>query len=139
MKKLLFLFVAGLFSHILLSNNVSITNVTTPDNQHVQFTITWENSWFTTSNYDAVWVFIKAQDCSGTSVWEHISLSTVALDHSATGGLYVEPAISDGMGVFVRRNVIGFGNVTSTVNVKLASSYTNYTSMNWQVFGIEMV
>jgi formylglycine-generating enzyme required for sulfatase activity len=139
MKKITLLLLLCFAFMNMFSNNVNISNVTTPDNQHVQFTVTWENSWYTTTNYDAIWIFIKAQNCSGTTEWEHIPLSIVPADHSASGGYYVQPASSDGLGVFIRRNSDGFGNVSSNISLTFASPYTDFASMNWQVFGIEMV
>jgi len=138
-KKLVLLILAAFSSLLISANNVTITNVSTPDNQHIQFDLTWDNSWYTTTNYDAVWVFIKAQDCSGIATWNHVDLSTAPADHSATGGYYVEPAVSDGKGVFVRRNAVGAGTVTTTVSLTLSAAYANFLTMNWQVFGIEMV
>jgi formylglycine-generating enzyme required for sulfatase activity len=137
MKKLLLFFGIFLRLSILFANNVAVSSVSTPDAQHVQFTLTWDNSWYSSAtSYDAVWIFIKAQNCSGTTTWDHVSLSTLAGDHTATGGFYVEPAVSDGLGVFVRRNSNGFGSASTTVTVKLAAAYG---TMNWQVNAVEMV
>lgn len=129
---------AGAFNTVS-ANNLDITSVSTPDDEHVEFTISWDHSWYIAgTNWDAVWIFIKAQDCGGTGTWDHVDLSADTADHSATGGLYIETA-SDGKGVFIRLNADDFGTQTGTVTLKLASPYTGYATMNWQVYGIEMV
>jgi len=139
MKHIILIAVFALFTKIGLSNNVTISNISTPDNQHIQFDITWDNSWYTTINYDAVWIFIKAQNCTGAATWNHIDLSVVPGDHSITGGYYLEVAATDGKGIFVRRNTEGFGTVTATVTLEFSTTYADYLSMNWQAFGVEMV
>ncbi len=138
MKKSFISLIFIIVAQLLIANNVRISSVTTPDNQHIQFLLEWDNSWYTSTNYDAIWIFVKGQDCSGATTWEHLNVSTLAGNHTATGGFYVEPA-TDGTGVFVRRNANGFGNVSTTVTLALSTTYADYTSLNWQVFGIEMV
>lgn len=120
------------------ANNVSITNLSVPDADHIQFDITWNNSWYTATNYDAIWIFIKSQDCAGTSTWDHTSLSLVAGNHSVTGGLYVEPS-TDGKGVFIRLNANGFGTQTGTALLNFSASIPAFATTNFRVFGIEMV
>src|SRR3954470_24629646 len=88
------------------ANNVQIsgTSVTGSD---ITFTISWDNSWnanLAPANWDAVWVFIKYQDCN-TRLWAHAGLSTVASDHSAGSPLQVDP-VTDGRGVFIRRSAL---------------------------------
>jgi hypothetical protein len=107
----------------------------------LRFTITWDNSWSITTgpaNWDGVWVFVKRQNCSGTNNWVHQKLGTTAGDHIAKNGagntspeVQVDP-VSDGMGVFIRRqgsNVTGTVPVT-TVWLKLDVSGTgNFTGL----------
>lgn len=126
----------------LRANNVSITGISTPDADHITFNISWDNSWYVTgSNWDAVWVFVKAQNCAGTTVWEHIELSTTPADHTVSGGtgLYVEPATTDGKGVFIRRNSDGFGTQSGAITLKFNSSIAAFATTNFHVYGIEMV
>ncbi|PWH82923.1 hypothetical protein [Brumimicrobium oceani] len=98
------------------ANNLQITNVNATTST-IQFNISWDNSWFTNnppSNWDAVWIFIKAQDCqSFDKAWEHVNVSTTAADHTAAGLLAVNP-VPDGKGVFIRRSTFGFGSIPST-------------------------
>src|SRR5690554_226190 len=123
------------------ANNLQITNVTATTSS-IQFNISWENSWFTNNppnNWDAVWIFIKAQDCeSFDKAWKHVDVSTTASDHTAAGLLTVN-SVTDGKGVFVRRSSFGFGTIPSTsVNIKLQGTY-NLANVNFEVMGIEMV
>lgn len=121
-------------------------------NQTLTFTLSWDNSWSINagpSNWDAVWIFVKRQKCVGNNNWVHQLLSTSNNQHSAMNGTNISTdvavdAVSDGMGVFVKRigtNVIG--SVTSqTITIKLANtnpSITTTSSDNFKVLGIEMV
>ncbi|TAL60424.1 MAG: hypothetical protein EPN85_07250 [Bacteroidetes bacterium] len=142
-KKTSFLLVVFLLLfQIGRGNNVSITNVTVPDNLHIQFDIAWDNSWYISgSNWDAVWIFIKAQDCAGTTTWDHRNLSVTPADHTVSGGtgLFVEVAATDGKGVFVRRNSNGTGTQTGTINIRFSAAVPAFATTNFHVFGIEMV
>ena len=84
------------------------------------FTIQWNNSWMTAApnNWDAVWIFAKYQDCTDPTVWIPVIFSTAAV-HTITGGvLQVDPATTDGMGVFIRRSAIsGPGNIASATSL----------------------
>ena len=129
-----------LSSSSLLANNVVIgTPIVVGGN--LQFTIQWDNSWNTAlgpGNYDAVWVFVKRQVCGGTQTWDHSLLSTVSGNHSVTGGVLQVDAVSDGVGVFIRRSAAGNGNIASsvvTLNLQAAANLVD----NFQVFGVEMV
>lgn len=119
------------------ANNVTVTG-TTVVGSNVTFNISWDNSWnanVAPANWDAVWVFIKFQDCN-TRLWAHAGLSAVAGDHSAASPLQVD-TVTDGKGVFLRRSSIGGGNI-SNVSVTLKMSIPAGT-YNYKVFGIEMV
>jgi formylglycine-generating enzyme required for sulfatase activity len=108
---------------------------------NLQFTIQWDNSWNTATgptNYDAVWVFVKRQACALLSPWDHALLSTLSANHSVTGGVLQVDAVSDGVGVFIRRSAPGSGNIASSLvalNLQTAANLFD----NFQVFGIEMV
>lgn len=119
------------------ANNVEITG-TSVSGSNITFNISWENSWNASvapANWDAVWVFVKFQDCN-TRLWAHAGLSTVVGDHSAASPLQVDP-VTDGKGVFIRRSAIGGGNVSATsITLKMTIPAGTY---NYKVFGIEMV
>jgi hypothetical protein len=157
MKQLYLLIVGSLlFIASASANNLVISG--TPSyssaNQTLTFTMAWDNSWCINSgptNWDAVWIFVKRQNCSGNNAWVHQKLSTVSGDHlaklasnSATSTDVQVDAVSDGMGVFVRRigtNVVG--NVASQiVTVKLAGTNPTITTSNtdnFEIIGVEMV
>ena len=119
------------------ANNVQITG-TTVVGSNVTFNISWDNSWnanVAPANWDAVWVFIKYQDCN-TRLWAHAGLSTVAGDHSAASPLQVD-TVTDGKGVFIRRSALGGGTISATtITLKMTIPAGTF---NYKVFGIEMV
>jgi formylglycine-generating enzyme required for sulfatase activity len=119
------------------ANNVVITG-TSVSGSNITFNISWDNSWnanVAPGNWDAVWVFIKYQDCN-TRLWAHAGLSTVAGDHSTASPLQVDTT-TDGKGVFIRRSSLGGGNIAATsVTLKMTIAAGTY---NYKVFGIEMV
>lgn len=145
MKKIndfLFLFSSVLLSGFTLANNLIIENVSLPAGNQIQFDISWENSWYTNAepnNWDAVWVFIKAQDCAtDEKAWEHVDLSVNSSDHSAGGVLQVD-AVTDGKGVFIRRSAFGGGHIpTTTITLQMQNTY-NPANVNFEIMGIEMV
>ncbi|MBU0763209.1 MAG: formylglycine-generating enzyme family protein [Bacteroidetes bacterium] len=119
------------------ANNLMITG-TSVTGSDISFNISWDNSWNTDlapDNWDAVWVFVKYQDCA-TRQWYHADLSTNSLDHTV-GGLLTVDAVPDGKGVFLKRSAVGGGNIASTA-VTLAMNIPAGT-YNYKVFGIEMV
>jgi formylglycine-generating enzyme required for sulfatase activity len=126
-----------LFAITTSANNVEITG-TSVSGSNITFNISWENSWNASvapANWDAVWVFIKYQDCN-TRIWAHAGLSLIAGDHTAASPLQVDP-VTDGRGVFIRRSALGGGNVSATsITLKMTIPVGTY---NYKVFGIEMV
>lgn len=127
-----------LFALTSNANNVEITGTTVSGND-ITFNISWENSWnanVAPANWDAVWVFVKYQDCN-TRLWAHTNLSTVAGDHSAASPLQVD-TVADGKGVFIRRSALGGGNISAT-SITLRMTGLGAGPYNFKVFGIEMV
>jgi formylglycine-generating enzyme required for sulfatase activity len=131
--------VCALFLDITKANNLNISNVSAPSTTTIQFDIAWDNSWNITGiNYDAVWVFVKAQVCGGSSTpYTHANLS--AAGNSVSGGVLQIDLVSDNKGVFIRRAANGTGNIaTATVTLTFATSYVT-ANTNFEVIGIEMV
>ncbi|UOE39763.1 formylglycine-generating enzyme family protein [Chryseobacterium suipulveris] len=132
----------SLFATAMQANNLQIsgTSVDTTTGE-VTFNIKWDNSWRTNiapANHDAVWVFIKYQDCTD-KLWKHANLSVTSADHSAASPLKVD-AVTDGKGAFVYRSANGGGNIGNTsVTLKLNIAGANYANLNFKVFGVEMV
>ena len=139
------------------ANNIEVTSLRlgTKDNTAntvmVNFNLTWENSWRTStgpSNWDAAWVFVKYKVGSGD--WQHARLNDT--DHSASGSTIYAGLLTPGtafhatdnpaLGVFIYRNTDGTG--TNTFDTQLRWNYgANGVADNAQitvkVFAIEMV
>jgi formylglycine-generating enzyme required for sulfatase activity len=128
-----------LSSNSLKANNLVIGTPTVVGN-NIAVTISWDNSWSTTvtpANFDAVWVFVKRQACSD-NLYNHALVSTVSGNHAVSGGVLQVDAVTDGMGVFVRRSSTGNGNI-ATATLTLALQTAANGADNFQVFGMEMV
>ncbi|RPH32288.1 MAG: hypothetical protein EHM93_09930 [Bacteroidales bacterium] len=141
MRKITFLLIIILLASDSIANNLQFGVITRPDATHLQFTIQWDNSWKVTggpANWDAVWIFIKYQDCATNYLpWQHVGLSTTSGDHTVTGGVLQIDAVSDGKGVFIHRSAAGSGNITSaTVTLQMTITDNSY---NYQLNGIEVV
>ncbi len=141
MRKVTFLLITILLASYSFANNLQFGVITRPDATHLQFTIQWDNSWRVTggpANWDAVWVFVKYQDCATNYLpWQHVGLSSTSGDHTVTGGVLQIDAVADGKGVFIRRSAAGSGNIAAAT-VTLAMTITD-NSYNYQLNGIEMV
>lgn len=140
--KALFSAVFSLFAIVTQANNLQISGTTVDTaTGEITFNVKWDNSWRTNiapANYDAVWVFVKYQDCAD-KLWKHANLSTTSADHSTVSPLKVD-AVTDGKGAFVYRSANGGGNIGNTsVTLKLNIAGANYANLNFKVFGVEMV
>ena len=129
----------GLFAVNTQANNLKITGTSVDTSAGtVTFNIQWDNSWKTNiapANYDAVWVFLKYQDCAD-KLWKHANLSVTSSDHSTASPLKID-AVTDGKGVFVYRSAIGGGNISSTsVTLKMNVAAANYENYNFKVFSL---
>ncbi|MBK8712075.1 MAG: SUMF1/EgtB/PvdO family nonheme iron enzyme [Niastella sp.] len=153
MKKV-FLFFISLVSitSMAIANDVVVTNVSLinqntsgPLNTHysdVQFSISWKNSWRTStneSNYDGCWLFIKYRKQS-TSVWLHATLNISG--QVSPAGSVVKPA-ADGKGAFVYPSANGMGDVNYN-NATLRWNYGNdgvldNEKVEIRVYAVEMV
>jgi hypothetical protein len=140
------LFCILLFSNTY-ANNITITNVSA-SGSNITFTLSWDNSWNTTNNidplypnnWDAAWIFIKYQNAID-NLWKHAKVSNLSADHTVTGagGVLQIDAVTDSMGVFIRRSSPGFGNNSNaTVTLKMGN-LVGSGAFNFKVFGIEMV
>ena len=118
---------------------------TTDDYVYVQFDLSWDNSWRTSSapnNWDAAWVFVKYKPTGGD--WAHATLNTSG--HSVTTNNGVAATImtpADGKGVFLYRTNDGTGSINWD-DVKLRWNYGtdglgDADTVTVKVFAIEMV
>jgi formylglycine-generating enzyme required for sulfatase activity len=119
MKKYLFLLHFIGITFLSYSNNINVSNVsitgqnTVSDFTLVQFNISWDNSWRTStleSNWDAAWVFVKWR-LKNQTTWNHATLNTTG--HTAPAGSTIT-APADGKGIFIYRSANGIGTNTWT-------------------------
>lgn len=130
------------------ANNIEVNNVLitgqnlTNHFSFVQFDVSWENSWRTSTNernYDGAWVFIKFRK-AGTYNWQHATLH-VNGHNAATGSSIEIPA--DGKGAFIYKSSDGLGNV-NYANTQLRWNYgadgvLDTDLVEVKVFAVEMV
>lgn len=127
----------------LFANNIQVGTVTVNGN-NISFNLSWENSWNSSNNTDpaypanrdAAWVFVKVQS-NTDNLWRHQLLSALSASHAVTGDILQVDAVSDGIGVFVRRTAPGAGAVSGTVTLQMQSLPAG--QLNFRVFAIEMV
>lgn len=128
------------------ANNIAVSNVSLEGQDltdhfcYVEFDLSWDNSWRTTSvpqNWDAAWLFVKFSVAGGP--WQHATLN-------ATG--FVAPAgssidMADGSGAFMYRDAEGSGT-NSWSDARFRWNYgsdgvADDASVEVRVFAIEMV
>ncbi len=129
------------------ANNISISNIRLAGHDSaihfsfVQFDVSWENSWRTSSapyNSDAAWVFAKYRVNSGA--WRSATLHYTG--HIAPRGSTITPA-TDGTGAFIYRDADGTGTFSAT-GVQLRWDYgadgvADDAAVDIKVFALEMV
>ena len=164
-QKTLILIVLSLPQTILFANNVQISNVkitgqdTASKFTMVQFDISWENSWRTSTlekNWDAAWIFVKYRKKRET-IWNHAYLNDSG--HEAPTGSEITPGFvvtnagfdattNPAVGVFLYRSGDGIGNINYegvqlrwnySVSVNGVNGLADNDSVEVSVFAIEMV
>jgi hypothetical protein len=155
MNKSLIFFLLLLSTLTLTANNIRIENARLASQNTfggfymVEFDLTWENSWRTStyeSNWDAAWVFIKFTP-KDERAWEHASLHYVNGTNDGhvvpTGATYVtgpDNSRSYGVGVFIYRDSDGFGPVDyQNVQLRWATVYTQVITIFWTTFHVFFV
>lgn len=157
MKKLYLLLL--LFASVnLLGNNVQINNLSIvgddPINGYafVQFDLSWDNSWRSEENWDAVWLFVKYRANNGE--WRHAWLNNTGNnDGSGTNAVMdiglkndkipYNETTNPGIGCMVYRSTTGSGPFFVT-SMQLRWNYRangvfSSTGIELKVFAIEMV
>ena len=153
------------------ANNIAVSGVTlTGQNTsagannannftYIEFDLTWENSWRTSSspvNWDAAWVFVKFRTV-GTSTWQHVRLApsghnssstTPTTSYSVRVGLANENAIHNAstnpaVGAFIYRSANGTGTFSAN-DIRLKWFYRDNgvgdnDIVDVEVYAIEMV
>ena len=143
MKYFFVLAVLMLCCNLLYANNVQLSNINVSNNaantgKIVQFDISWENSWRTSStgNYDGVWVFFKFKDNNGR--W--YPLRFTGTNNSVPNGFTLQVSNNfdiNGVGAFIYRSGLGFG--TSTLVGVQAGIQSLPGTFDIRGFAIEMV
>lgn len=157
MKNIIMILLLIFLAKSATANNLNISSASFNSNDNtLSFTISWDNSWRITtgpSNWDAVWVFVKRQACTGNNIWAHQLLSSTSADHISTNAsstnLLTVDAVGDGLGVFIRRSALttATGNISShTIKLKInstasgtAPNIATTATDNFKVMGLEMV
>ncbi|MDX1478010.1 MAG: SUMF1/EgtB/PvdO family nonheme iron enzyme [Saprospiraceae bacterium] len=160
MKLLTAILLAGIFNcawNDTHANNVQIANLvltgqdTVNNTYQIQFDLTWENSWRTStfeSNWDAVWVFAKYR-LAPAGDWHHCMLDTsgtVAASGSTVSlpeDMDVVTSLPIWLGAFVYRESDGIGDVSYT-GLELRWNYgangiDDFDVVDISMFAIEMV
>ena len=149
MKKILLLCMSVVASYTAVhANNILVSNAnisggnTTTHTALINFDVSWENSWRTStneSNYDGAWIFVKFRK-NGTTDWRHCTFAVTGTT-AATGATFTVP--SDGKGAFIYRSTDGLGNVNFTGNSLTwnygADGILDNETVEIQVFALEMV
>ena len=101
------------------ANHVTIENFEVSSTDTAANTITftgdfsWENSWHSTVNRDAVWIFLKYSTDAGVT-WSHASMSQSGTNPIgfSTPSTFEIVVPSDEKGFFLQRTDLATGNVT---------------------------
>jgi formylglycine-generating enzyme required for sulfatase activity len=129
-------FLFFLVSSPVLANNLSVSNVSLEDRDPssdtvvVNFNISWENSWRTKINHDAVWLTVRlfnpSQSPSSKSLCS-ISASGINPAGSSVGSNtaleFYAPA--DKKGAFLRPTQYGVNSAVSSTSAKLKIDYSS--------------
>lgn len=137
------------------ANNLSISNIAVAERSpsantfEVTFDLSWDNSWRSKINHDAVWVTVRLLDSlSNPSISKLGKISAAGLSPAGTSAgsntgleIYVP---SDKYGTFIRRNSFASAATVSSVGVKLTIDYSstgfsNVDASYISVLGLEMV
>jgi formylglycine-generating enzyme required for sulfatase activity len=131
----------------LFANNIVVTNTTlsaqntSAQTRLVQFNLSWQNSWRTSSapfNWDAAWVFVKYR-VGATGIWKHATLSTTG--HTIPSG--ATSTQTDAAGIFIYRSVDGTGTFSPS-GIQLLWNYgtdgvANDAKVSVRIYAVEMV
>lgn len=125
--KIAFLIFSLNLSCLVYANNITVSNVVTgsqnvvSDFTYVNFDLSWENSWRTSSgpsNWDAAWVFVKFQVGGSNPVLTGASSSGTTVTVNSTTDLRVgmPVIVSAGTGAFAANTrIVSIANATQFV------------------------
>jgi len=146
--RLLILWCGIICCSIAHANNIFVSNISLTGRNLssqfvlVQFNLSWENSWRTSTsapfNWDAAWVFVKYK-VGATGDWKHATLSTSG--HTIPSGATTTQ--SDATGMFIYRSADGTGTFSPS-GIQLRWNYgsdgvSNESKITVRVYAVEMV
>ncbi|MBU3744170.1 MAG: hypothetical protein FGM61_06410, partial [Sediminibacterium sp.] len=132
----------SLFANNIVVSSISLTGRnTSTQSVRVQFNLSWDNSWRTTSapfNWDAAWVFVKYK-IGTTGDWKHATLATAG--HTIPS--IASTTQNDAAGIFIYRSGVGTGTFNPTA-IQLIWNYgsdgvSNDAKITVRVYAMEMV
>lgn len=129
MKKIILLLL--LATQSLFANNLTITNVTKVDNNHISFDVSWDNSWEVSTYRDAAWIFVKFKN-SSSGQWQHLDIVSKTVNGFTLG------VAQDNKGVILQKGSSGIGTANGSVTLEFDGSSLG-PFPDFKVFGIEMV
>lgn len=130
------------FANNLRINNVGfVNNNTSTQTVGIRFTISWENSWKDSINWDAAWVFAKFKHPS-SGLWLPLKFNPGS-GVNGTGTNASIQVTSDSLGAFIYRNTLSSG-VFSDTNIIINWKYGNagvssLASLEFRLMAMEMV
>lgn len=131
----------GAFANNIQVSNVILTNQDLlNDTYQIQFDLSWENSWRTStfeSNWDAAWVFVKYR-VVGSTDWQHAKINSAG--SVAPTGCQIQNRFT--RGALIYRSTDGIGDVSWTgieLQWDYASNIQDDDKIEINVQAIEMV
>ncbi len=135
-------------NNLELKNFDVVTTNTAAQTMTLTFDLTQDNSWRTTSNFDAVWIFMKFSTDGGIT-WNHASMAGSGINPAGytipTNFQIDVPA--DQKGFFLHRSDFGTGNISPS-NIQFVWNYAQdgistataqAANTIHKLYGIEMV
>lgn len=143
------------FSIKAFANNLNISNVSFGERNPaagtlvVEFDLSWENSWKTKINHDAVWLTVRLNDTNVTptnkKLCQLVNSGVNPTGISLGSSIGVEVAVpTDKLGVIVRPSVYANKSSVTITNLQITLDYASCgfdtnSNVSASVFGIEMV
>ncbi len=137
------------------ANNLSISNVSLEERRPssntvvVEFDVSWENSWRTKINHDAIWLTVRLYNPSGSPLDKKLcQISSTGLNPSGTSmGSNTDLEIEippDKYGAFLRPSSYGVNATVASTDVQLTIDYSSCgfsssDTVQAALLGIEMV
>ncbi len=124
------------------ANNLNFQNLNYVAPNVIELTVSWENSWNLTDteapgNHDAVWLFGKYKNAIGN--WTPIKFSSFNQDHLLLGDQITIETVSDEMGLIVKSNLNGPGDISNQILSLKISNLEDLSPYDIRIFGLEML